>query len=643
MPNNGKTYETRVTLSGTANRNQQVQLYNGATAVSPVTTVKANGTWDRELSGLTIATHTLKVKALYSTQPESDPHTFTVERAQRPEIHSVRDSKKEVDHNGLTYDNLVDLVGSGLPNEQVEIFDGSASKGKANIDGAGVWKHRLTGLAYTVHRITAKALYNANPVSSVERVFHVLQAVTPQITSVIDAKNTAIGNGGSTYQTSVTLSGPASPNERIQLRDNNTPIGNPIPVPGGGTWTHTLTNLTRKPYQLTAKALYGNEPESGVRSFTVAAMIEPSITSVVDSAGAHVSPNATTYQTSVTATGGGTPGERITVLDGGAPVSTVDVGANRVWSFVYSGLSAKYYSLTARAEYTVNPGTSGPWPFTVASHVAPQITSVKDSRGELANGGKTTDRTVSLTGQVTPSHQVQIYDNNVAGPYATANSSRTWSTNLSVGLGNHSITARAVTTGQTSGARTFTVESPIPPLNFNTNTVTLAGKVYMSPSGVLPNFDGSTSVHHVASGGIPPYTYASSSPAVAFVESNGRVTVRGKGQAYISVRDTANQSKQYLVIVTGAIQCLDLGAGTLSQITAAATAAGARVPSIGELREIFNAYNGRWQPGNAWYYWSNTVHSTVITRRYYTKQMVGGGDESPLADNFGHARGMGLR
>ncbi len=640
----GTTFDDAVTFKGTATRGERVELFDATSQSMGTADVNAASAWECELKNLTERLYRINAKALYDAVPvSSEPRTFTVNFAMTPTIDSVTDSKGQVAPGGSTYDNVVTLTGSANPDQKVEILDDAVSKGTLDVDARGKWELHLTVLAVAAHNITAKALYDVDPISSPVRSFRVLQTITPTISSVTDIRG-AVNNGGTTYYTAAALSGKASPNEQIQLLDNNVPIGNPINVTAAGTWTYELKNLTlNKTYRLTAKALYSNEPVSTPPwNFTVAAMIAPTITSVTDSAGGLVQNNATTYFSSLIMQGRATPRERLTLLDSGASPRTVNIDAGGNWRYDFNSLTAKRYSITARAEYTVNPGTSPERVFTVASHVAPTITSVRDSRGELQDGFTTIDSSVSVSGRVTPSHQVQIYDNNVPGSTLSANASGEWSaTNIYVQIGGHSINAKALATGQTSNTRRFTVQSPIPPLNFNESTVTLAGKVYMAVGGVLPSFGAGTSVQHVASGGRPGYTYASSNSAVAVVESNGRVTVRSKGSAYISATDTVGQSKRYLVNVTGAIQCIDLSAGTYGQIVNAASAAGARVPSIGELREIYSVYAGRW-PTNPWYYWSNSVHSQFIIRKMWTKQLNGGG-ESPQPDSTVHARGLGLR
>jgi hypothetical protein len=203
---------------------------------------------------------------------------------------------------------------------------------------------------------------------------------------------------------------------------------------------------------------------------------------------------------------------------------------------------------------------------------------------------------------------------------------------------------KAVSTGQFSGARTFRVISPIPPLNFNTNPVTLSGKIYLIPSSpnLLPAFGPGTSVHHQASGGQPGYRYSSSNTAVAHVDGNGLVTVRGRGEARITATDNANQSKSYTVTVTGVIHCIGLGNNWWANIMDAARNQGARVPSLGELREIHSAYGGRWPMGDGMYWtWEERPVPINPNPFYHCKNLVTGAENYYMGITF--QLGVGIK
>lgn len=162
----------------------------------------------------------------------------------------------------------------------------------------------------------------------------------------------------------------------------------------------------------------------------------------------------------------------------------------------------------------------------------------------------------------------------------------------------------------------------------DTSPVALPGKVYLLPAypDLLPAFPTGTTVKRAAVGGLPPYTYTSNDPKVAHVNEEGLTSVRSKGSATITVTDASGESKSYTVSVTGVIECHGAGAGNLTQVSAAASRIGGRVPSIQELIEIFNTYGNRWPMGNG-NYWSSTVAKNILGAKwYYVKNLNTGKD-----------------
>ncbi|SFX02857.1 YncE family protein [Pseudomonas sp. NFACC43] len=100
-----------------------------------------------------------------------------------------------------------------------------------------------------------------------------MEWLTPTLTDIRDSKGSVVG--GSTVETSVTVTGTGHSGERIQLMDGTVNIGNPVPISAGGTtWSTPLTGLTVKAYSLKARGLYGSEPESAASTFTVITLSE---------------------------------------------------------------------------------------------------------------------------------------------------------------------------------------------------------------------------------------------------------------------------------------------------------------------------------------------------------------------------------
>lgn len=428
--------------------------------------------------------------------------------------------------------------------------------------------------------------------------------VTPVITTVKTPSGTVIPEGDPTFDKRLTIEGTATRAEKVDVQIDGLSKGMPT-VDANSEWTITV-DLSEGLHRVVAIAQYeADDKTSDPRSFTIKEGKLPSITGVRDSKGA-VGDNGTSYDNQVTVSVNADPGQKAQLYDGASPIGQpIDLDGNGNGSTPLSSLGQKFYSLKARALYgdqLESPAHS----FTVKAHLTTTLTSVRHSGGELGNGGKTTDTSVTVTGAATPLYSVQIFLNNVGGQTVSVNGSGVWSLTLGIHLGSNTVYARSVVNNQQTVSRSFTRESPLAPLHFNESPVTLGGKTYIIPGNpnVLPEFNSGNSVQHRASGGRPGYTYTSSNPRVAEVDSSsGLVTVRGRGTTTITARDAANQSKSYNVTVTNVIQCFGFGNATWTQANSSVAAAGARIPSLAELHEMHLAYGARW-PMSTHHYWS---------------------------------------
>lgn len=638
----GKTRADEVIVSGTATRGETIELFDAGSTSKGTAPVKDDSTWRATISTPTEKFYSITAKALYDADPAtSGPRTFTVKFTQTPEILSVTDSGGLVAPGATTYDNSVLIIGNATPNLQIELKENNQPIVTLDVDDDGHWQHRINNLKVGDYSLVATAKYEVDPPSSPERTFKVAQAVTPTISRVSDIRG-EIAPGGTTHYRSVELTGKASPNETITLLDTTTVIDT-VAVPASGDWQYTFSSLDLKGYSLTARAEYGSNPVSAPpRVFKVETHVSPTITSVKDSVG-EVAQNQTTYDTTVNLEGTGTPREQIQLYDKGTIIgSPVTVDANKQWKGAAGSLALTEHSLTAKALYEATPVESPARAFNVAAHIAPTLTSVHDGISEVQNGGQTKSTSVTLRGNVTPNRQVQVYDNNSYKATVTGVGDA-WTSSIQVGLGDHLVRVKAVSTGQDSNSRSFKVISPLLPLVFNTNPVTLSGKIYLIPgSAVLPAFGPGTSVQHQASGGKPPYTYSSSNGSVAVVDSaSGLVTARGNGNATISVRDAASQGKSYSVSVTGVTLCYGLSANWLSRVSSEAKSRNLRLPSMDELRAISSVFGNRWPLGNS-FYWSNQsiLYWPNPNPYYHCRNLVTGEEKTIM--NLTVVPGVGL-
>lgn len=365
VSNNGTTVDTTLTVRGNASPDQRIELLDGTTSIGEAAT-DFLGAWSRPASGLTVGTHSFKARALYGTRPESTAWNVIVAQAVAPTISSIRENDgDEIAPDGFTVDTSVLLTGNANANLEVEIFDGSLSKGKVRVDASGVWTLPLGSLSVTAHSITAKALYGAGA-SSAPRRFTVVASVNPTLTAVVDPQGAPVAVGSSTYANSVTASGQASIYQQVEVFDGPDSKGTAT-ANASGAWSRAVSGLQVGARSLTAKALYANNPVSAPWGFTVKAAVVPTLVSVRDSR-AEIGNGGSTTETSVTASGKAAPDEQVQVYDGATSRGNAPVNGEGDWRHVVSGLALGSHSLKAVALYGSGP-ESGTRSFTVRSPI----------------------------------------------------------------------------------------------------------------------------------------------------------------------------------------------------------------------------------------------------------------------------------
>jgi hypothetical protein len=267
IPEGGSTADTRVTLSGTAPATQKVKLFDNTLSKGQVT-ANARGAWTREVTGLAVGSHALKAKALYGDGAESAARGFTVAAVVTPAISSIKTaSGAEIPADGITVETSVTLTGAANAGLEVEVLDGSASKGKATANANGQWTLAISGLAIAAHAIRAKAVYVGGGESAVRR-FSVFKAF-PTIISIRDSNGVEIPEGLLTRDPKLTMSGVSFVNQTATVVALVNGIEKELatfPVGANGEWTVTRTFSTSGTYFVEIRG-WGNH--SALRGFTL--------------------------------------------------------------------------------------------------------------------------------------------------------------------------------------------------------------------------------------------------------------------------------------------------------------------------------------------------------------------------------------
>jgi hypothetical protein len=174
---------------------------------------------------------------------------------------------------------------------------------------------------------------------------------------------------------------------------------------------------------------------------------------------------------------------------------------------------------------------------------------------------------------------------------------------------------------------TYTIRAAVPTFVFNTSPVTRSQIQYLwKDRPDLRPANGIDQFQYQATGGQPGYTYTSSNTACAVVDSVGRVVIRNNGNTTITARDSGGRQLSYTVTVSNVRFFQDNGqGGGYLECVKIASNRGGRLPNLGELRAVYNAYIGVWKGQAHTYFWS-TDSAGFLSR--HGKNLSNGGEAS---------------
>ncbi|WP_085604166.1 MULTISPECIES: Ig-like domain-containing protein [unclassified Pseudomonas] len=247
-----------------------------------------------------------------------------------------------------------------------------------------------------------------------------------------------------------------------------------------------------------------------------------------------------------------------------------------------------------------------------------------------------------VNGVVTATHQVKVPVSQVPGQ-------------LSVDIPNAKVipgstvrvTHKQIRGGKIVGvskiAQAQVVGTGLPELKLDTSPLQLSGtRYYVHPLPSAPGYEFPSApmpgsfADRVATDGVGKITYESNDINVASVSASGRVYARAIGDAVITAKDSANQSKSYRVTTSGIAKQVVAHLNQISWRAAAqlASADGGRLFTLSELESEYRkftpaiyqtsgTYHGSWtttpaDPGTFWFfYWYGLKIPHADTPNYH--------------------------
>lgn len=474
------TNDATPTLSGTAEANSVVTIFDGNTQIG-IVTADGTGAWSfTPETALVEGPHSFTVKA---TDPQgnvslsSNAWSVVVDLTAPtvPVLETVSDNVAggivgNLTTGQVTNDTTPTFSGTGAVGSTIHILNNGVEIGTAPVDSNGNWSFTpnpaLGDGSYNIRINASDAAGNVSANSPVF-VFTVDTAgpSAPVVTSVIDDVGPVTGtltSGNSTNDTKPTFNGTGEVGSTVHIIVDGSEIGTAV-VNAQGNWTFTPgTALTEGPHAITFNATdtAGNTGSTSAPiNLTVdtSAPTAPSILTASDNVGSVQTPlssGQSTDDTTPTLSGTAAANATITVYQDGQQVGTAQADGSGAWSFTPSTALANgshTWSVTATdAAGNVSPASPD---FTLVVDTtapnAPVISQAVDDVGTITgpvSSGQSTDDTIPrLVGTSEPFATVNIYEGTTLVGTGTADASGNWSILLTTTLatGPHSFTAQA--------------------------------------------------------------------------------------------------------------------------------------------------------------------------------------------------------
>ena len=400
--------------------------------------------------------------------------------------------------NDSTNDTTPTLNGTAEPGSTVTIRLDGVDLDTVLVEDDGAWTFTpTTPLVNGTYTFTAVTTDGAGNTSLPSGGFTLTVDTTPPVAATIDSVTDDVGgvqgplnSGDTTDDTQPLLQGTAPPDAVITVYDGSTLLGTAT-LDGSGGWNFTpVTPLTDGPHSLTVHATdaAGNTTISSAFTLTVDTVAPatpdiPAITVNPDGTETSLNPGETTRDTTPTLSGTGTPGDTVTIYNGGVKLDDVVVDGTGNWTWTpATPLPNGTYDITLTVTNMDGTGNesapSQPVTITIdtdapATPAAPVITdSVSQITGPVPDGGTTNDPRPVLSGTGTANDVINITDtvngtSTVVGT-VTVDSTGNWSwrPDSNIAEGSHVYTATATdeagNVSDASPAITITVDTVAP-------------------------------------------------------------------------------------------------------------------------------------------------------------------------------------
>ena len=331
---NGYVKTNTPEISGIAEPNATIDIYDGATKIATVT-ADADGKWSYTFSPvLADGNHSITTTATDAAGNVSDKSDALIIKVdtQKPEAPAAATFESD-NNDGNVKTNTPAISGIAEPYATIDIYDGATKIATVTADADGKWSYTFSpALADGNHSISTTATDAAGNVSAAGDV------LTIKVDTQKPARPASAlegGNKGNINTSAPTIGGTGEPGSTITVYNNGVPVGTTI-VGEDGKWSYTFNpELEDGTYSIptTSTDVAGNVSEGGdpvtiaVDTHKPVAPSTPRMES--ENNDGHVKTNKPTLS------GNTEPGSIITVYDNGVPVATVAADENGSWTYTF--------------------------------------------------------------------------------------------------------------------------------------------------------------------------------------------------------------------------------------------------------------------------------------------------------------------
>ena len=206
----GITNDNTLTLTGSAEANATVKVYDGATLLGSAT-ADGSGNWSYTTAALANGGHSLTATATDvagNTSAASTALSVTIDTSApaTPAIASFSTDSGIVG-DGITNDNTLTLTGTAEANSVVKVYDGATLLGSATADGSGNWSYTTAALTNGGHSLTATATDVAGNTSAASTALSVtIDTAAPVVDQTTAVPSTGIEFPSDTVTVTLKLS-----------------------------------------------------------------------------------------------------------------------------------------------------------------------------------------------------------------------------------------------------------------------------------------------------------------------------------------------------------------------------------------------------------------------------------------------------